>query len=222
MFPYADDELSFWTGYFTSRSNAKGYVRRGSSIVQSANKIFGADIIDQSKSQSRFQEIITAQAEALDHMGILQHHDAVTGTAKQAVAENYNSRIFRGIQATNNVFVKSLDDYVKQVMPTIQTNVPWTWCVRDNSTYLDCPVSEQPASANITIAAFNPAATPMDLVSIIVKTPHYSVQAYNHTTGSWVSLGNDSAAIICENETLSNGFTIDSCVLHVAYPVDGH
>jgi hypothetical protein len=52
-------------------------------------------------------------------MGILQHHDAVTGTAKQAVAENYNSRIFRGMTAVNNVLVKSLDEYVKQVMPTI-------------------------------------------------------------------------------------------------------
>jgi len=41
----------------------------------------------------------------MDHMGILQHHDAVTGTAKQAVAENYNSRIFRGMEANNKVFV---------------------------------------------------------------------------------------------------------------------
>jgi hypothetical protein len=82
MFPYADDELSFWTGYFSSRANAKGYVRRGSAVVQSANKMFSADIIDQSKGQSRYLDIINAEAEALDHMGILQHHDAVTGTAK--------------------------------------------------------------------------------------------------------------------------------------------
>ena len=109
-------------------------------------------------------------------MGILQHHDAVTGTARQAVAENYNSRIFRGMQATNNVVVKSLDDYVKQVMPSIQTSASqWTWCVRENSTYLDCPVAEHPNQANITIAAYNPAATPMDVVSIIVKHPHYTV-----------------------------------------------
>ena len=99
-------------------------------------------------------------------MGILQHHDAVTGTAKQAVAENYNSRIFRGMEANNKVFVQSLDDYVKKVMPNIQTNAPWTWCARENSTYLDCPVAEQPKTANITIAAFNPAASPMDVVSI--------------------------------------------------------
>jgi hypothetical protein len=30
MFPYADNPESFWTGYFTSRANDKGFVRRGS------------------------------------------------------------------------------------------------------------------------------------------------------------------------------------------------
>lgn len=30
MFPYADNSLSFWTGYFTSRANAKGYIKRAS------------------------------------------------------------------------------------------------------------------------------------------------------------------------------------------------
>ena len=99
----------------------------------------------------------------------------MTGTAKQAVAENYNSRIFRGINAVNNVLVQSLDDYVKEVMPTVKTNGPWTWCTRENSTFLDCPVSEQPKSANITIAAYNPAASPMDFVSVILSHANYTV-----------------------------------------------
>lgn len=30
MFPYADNPLSYWTGYFTSRAADKEYVRRGS------------------------------------------------------------------------------------------------------------------------------------------------------------------------------------------------
>jgi len=46
MFPYADDELSYWTGYFTSRANAKGFTRRGSANLHSTAKMFGADIID--------------------------------------------------------------------------------------------------------------------------------------------------------------------------------
>ena len=107
-------------------------------------------------------------------------------------------------------------------MPTIQTNGPWTWCVRENSTYLDCPVSEQTPKANITISAYNPAASPMDFVSIIVKTPHYTVQTYNHSTGTWVVADTDRAAIICENETLANGFSINSCILHVNYVIEGH
>ena len=31
----------------------------------------------------------------MDHMGILQHHDAVTGTAKQYVADDYTLRMVR-------------------------------------------------------------------------------------------------------------------------------
>lgn len=30
MFPYADGEEAYWTGYFTSRANSKGYIRTGS------------------------------------------------------------------------------------------------------------------------------------------------------------------------------------------------
>jgi len=30
LFPYADNEDSYWTGYFSSRANDKGYMRRAS------------------------------------------------------------------------------------------------------------------------------------------------------------------------------------------------
>ena len=41
MFPYSDNPVSFWTGYFTSRANDKGYVRRASHSMHSAQKLFG-------------------------------------------------------------------------------------------------------------------------------------------------------------------------------------
>ena len=31
MFPYSDNEVSYWTGYFTSRPNFKQQIRRASS-----------------------------------------------------------------------------------------------------------------------------------------------------------------------------------------------
>lgn len=40
MFPYASGDTDWWTGYFTSRANAKGYVRRTSSNLHSSSILF--------------------------------------------------------------------------------------------------------------------------------------------------------------------------------------
>lgn len=36
----------------------------------------------------------------MDVVGIVQHHDAVTGTAKTHVADDYIKRIFNGIEGS--------------------------------------------------------------------------------------------------------------------------
>lgn len=46
MFPYADNEQSFWTGYFTSRPNDKEYIRRGQHNLMASNKLFALKAID--------------------------------------------------------------------------------------------------------------------------------------------------------------------------------
>lgn len=46
MFPYADSSLSYWTGYFTSRANDKGYVRRASHNLHAAQKLYGLEVIN--------------------------------------------------------------------------------------------------------------------------------------------------------------------------------
>jgi lysosomal alpha-mannosidase len=37
LFPYSDNSNSYWTGYFTSRPNDKGYIRRASSNYHASN-----------------------------------------------------------------------------------------------------------------------------------------------------------------------------------------
>jgi hypothetical protein len=48
MFPYADNENSFWTGYFSSRANNKEYIRRASQLAHASNKLYSLKMIDQS------------------------------------------------------------------------------------------------------------------------------------------------------------------------------
>ena len=45
----------------------------------------------------------------LDSLGIYQHHDGITGTAKQHVADDYALRMYNSITKSNNpVFVKTI------------------------------------------------------------------------------------------------------------------
>jgi len=87
--------------------------------------------------------VINAESFAADQVSILQHHDAVSGTARQKVAENYNSKIFRGMQSNNKLFTEVLDEMAKKILPTLTTKTQWQWCIRENSTYLDRPSNRQ-------------------------------------------------------------------------------
>ena len=53
MFPYADNAGSYWTGYFTSRSTDKEYIRRASHNFHAANKLYALEMIKQSATPAR-------------------------------------------------------------------------------------------------------------------------------------------------------------------------
>jgi Alpha mannosidase middle domain len=55
----------------------------------------------QTTSDADIKTIQTAYHSFMDSMGIYQHHDAITGTAKQHVANDYYYRLDKSIKADN-------------------------------------------------------------------------------------------------------------------------
>ncbi|XP_071747296.1 lysosomal alpha-mannosidase-like [Lepeophtheirus salmonis] len=82
FFPYSNDPHSYWTGYFTSRPSLKGMIRVSNNILQACKQM---DVIAHLHSEN-----VMVMKRAL---GVTQHHDAVTGTGKQAVTNDYASRL---------------------------------------------------------------------------------------------------------------------------------
>ena len=48
FFPYADDQESYWTGFYTSRTNQKGYIRQASRQFMAANQFTALETIKRS------------------------------------------------------------------------------------------------------------------------------------------------------------------------------
>ncbi|KAG2405268.1 alpha-mannosidase protein [Vigna angularis] len=87
FFPYADRANGYWTGYFTSRPAIKRYVRLMSGYYLAARQL--------EFFRGRMNSGPNTDSLA-DALAIAQHHDAVTGTEKQHVANDYSKRLAIG------------------------------------------------------------------------------------------------------------------------------
>ncbi|KAF8400067.1 hypothetical protein HHK36_015942 [Tetracentron sinense] len=95
FFPYADDVNAYWTGYFTSRPAFKRYVRMMSGYYLAARQL------EFFKHKSNAGPSTGTLADAL---AIAQHHDAISGTERQHVADDYAKRLSMGyVEAEESV-----------------------------------------------------------------------------------------------------------------------
>ena len=108
-FPYADHDAAYWTGYFSSRANDKKYMRDASHNFHSSSTLFALSAIDLETTDDQLAQIADAKSLMMDTVGIVQHHDGITGTGKQHVADDYVSKVFKGISTTNPVYADIID-----------------------------------------------------------------------------------------------------------------
>ena len=106
FFPYSDCPHCFWTGYFTSRAALKRFERVASSFLLAARQIdaisslSNSEVVYNSTNDIRNSSLYPLE----DAVSIAQHHDAVAGTAKQHVADDYSKKLAYGLDiASRNV-----------------------------------------------------------------------------------------------------------------------
>ncbi|KAK2968814.1 hypothetical protein RJ640_028207 [Escallonia rubra] len=106
FFPYADRPNGYWTGYFTSRPALKRYIRMMSGYYVAARQL---EFFRGRRESGPNTDTLA------DALAIAQHHDAVTGTEKQHVANDYAKRLSIGYMEAEKLVLSSLSSLTELI-----------------------------------------------------------------------------------------------------------
>lgn len=176
FFPYSSDPHAFWTGYYTSRPNLKRYERVGNHFLQVCKRLTAI-------APKLYPELLPHLNYMREVMGVLQHHDAVTGTEKQAVAEDYAKQLARGFGACSSNTQTMLN-----LLTTQNHESPFNNANNNRSVQFDfkicpllnissCEVSEQ--SEKFIVTLYNSLAQEIDEY-VRVPVPDIGYEVYDN------------------------------------------
>ncbi|XP_014830904.1 PREDICTED: alpha-mannosidase 2-like [Poecilia mexicana] len=115
FFTYADRDDHYWSGYFTSRPFYKRLDRTLESTLRATEIFYTLTLAEMRRfrGDGRLVEGFPAHehyqrlTEGRRSLGLFQHHDAVTGTARDPVVIDYGTRLFHAILNLRQVLLSS-------------------------------------------------------------------------------------------------------------------
>jgi len=137
-----NDYFPLWTGFYTSRPSLKWQERSTNNLLQISKQL---DAITRLIDGEPFLD------EGRNELGILQHHDAITGTSPQFTANDYSQRLFSAYDALREVVDKA---YKKLLPKQSSTQIDHKQIVCDTLNITECSVSEN--NQNFTLIIYNP------------------------------------------------------------------
>ncbi|XP_031293223.2 lysosomal alpha-mannosidase isoform X1 [Camelus dromedarius] len=199
FFPYADGPHMFWTGFFSSRPALKRYERLSYNFLQVCNQLEvlagpAANVGPYGYGDS---------APLNEAMAVLQHHDAVSGTSRQHVANDYARQLAAGWGPCEVL----LSNALAQLSGFKED---FTFCRELNISL--CPLSQTAKSFQVTI--YNPLGRKVDwMVRLPVSKHVFLVRDPNGTTvpSDVVTLpSSDSQELLFSASVPALGFSIYS------------
>ena len=156
FFPYAHKAAGFWTGYFTSRPSLKRIVRDLVNKFTEARQLMAFS--DQPLSKDWQWAIFYMK----DAEGILQHHDAVTGTAKQHVTDDYRLRGSKALDYARDIAKSVLSELHCGGKDKLESDC----LLKDKTKMAACPLLNETkcefteAKQSFTVVTYNQMAEP--------------------------------------------------------------
>ncbi|ESO94820.1 hypothetical protein LOTGIDRAFT_232262 [Lottia gigantea] len=194
FFPYAIPPKAYWTGYFTSRAGMKLHVKKAGSILQACKELNVMTRL--TGTFDRIEVLKRAQ-------GILQHHDAITGTEKEHVANDYNKLLSEGIEKCESVIKEAFPKLFLKSEASKEDIPKFEFCEKLNIT--ECDVSE--SNAQFFVHTYNPLSRAVDhWMRLPVSDKKYKVidGNSNEVTSDMIPISEKTKSIPGRKSTAAN------------------
>lgn len=113
FFTYADRDDHYWSGYYTTRPFYKRFDRILESLLRSSEILFTWNSILE-KPVSRSKTVREQLEYARQSLALFQHHDAITGTARSHVVNDYAQRMYTSIIYSQSIIEKMVHSLVNE------------------------------------------------------------------------------------------------------------
>jgi hypothetical protein len=123
------------------------------------------------------------------------------------------------MESNNEEFFEIIGDKVFG-MSGIESNEKWSECLRTNSSYRDCPISQHVSKTNLTmtVAVYNPSTIDINTVEIAIPNHNFTVKVWNQKTKSLVEPSR--FVVNCYEDYNESAERFDSCFMTVSTLVE--
>ncbi|XP_040536300.1 alpha-mannosidase 2x isoform X1 [Gallus gallus] len=183
FFSYADREDHYWTGYYTSRPFYKSLDRVLEAHLRGAELLFSLALAHARRAgaDSRYPlSDYSLLSSARRNLGLFQHHDAITGTAKEAVVVDYGVRLLHSLTNLKRVIINAAHYLVLGDKDTYHYDPATPFLSTDDTRLNQDSLPERTVvkldASPRFLVVFNPLEQErLSLVPLLVDSPHVCV-----------------------------------------------
>ena len=156
----------YWTGYFTSKPHLKRSIREASSYLQSVKKLLSKFYF---QGKISFKDIDNSTHSFETALSTLQHHDAVTGTAKRFVDLDYERILTEGYKAIQAKLFPLMKNQFEESHPNAQIK-PFSFVLHLSNVSLSQEGQIQQEAQSVAAYVYNPSQIQTRLVRFEVPS----------------------------------------------------
>uniref|UniRef100_A0A663MPP5 Alpha-mannosidase n=1 Tax=Athene cunicularia TaxID=194338 RepID=A0A663MPP5_ATHCN len=235
FFSYADREDHYWTGYYTSRPFYKSLDRVLEAHLRGAEILYSLALAHTRRAGADSRYPLSDYAlltNARRNLGLFQHHDAITGTAKEAVAVDYGVRLLHSLNNLKRVIINAAHYLVLGDKDTYHHDPAAPFLGTDDTRPSQDSLPERTVLRMDTLPRFLVVFNPLEqerlsVVPVLVDSPHVRVLSEegqplpSQLSARWSS-ATDTVPDVYQVSVLARLPALGLRVLQLHKSLDGH